>query len=45
MKYAEWRPNDSMAHDQAARRSYHELELARWRARLGVPLVLRPRSY
>lgn len=28
-----------------ARQSYHELELDRWRKRLGMPLVLRPRHY
>ncbi len=27
------------------RRSYHELELDRWRKHLGVPLVLRPKHY
>lgn len=29
----------------AARRSYRQLELARWSRRLGVPLVLEPRCY
>ncbi len=28
-----------------ARQSYHELELDRWRKRLAMPLVLRPRHY
>jgi 2-hydroxychromene-2-carboxylate isomerase len=28
-----------------ARRRYHEVELARWRKRLNMPLVLRPRFY
>ena len=28
-----------------ARREYHEVELARWRKRLSMPLVLRPRYY
>ena len=28
-----------------ARQSYHEVELDRWRKRLGMPLVLRPKHY
>src|SRR5678810_482621 len=28
-----------------ARRRYHEVELDRWRKRLNMPLVLRPRFY
>ena len=28
-----------------ARRSYHEVELERWRRRLNMPLVLRPKHY
>ena len=29
----------------AARQAYHEVELDRWRKRLGMPLVLRPKHY